>query len=62
VTWTTAFADANYTPVCTLLGSSYLGHLAAISTSAIAAASVRVQTVTDTNAAITRNDQLHRSA
>ncbi len=53
VTWTTAFADANYTPVCTLLGTATLGHLAAISTSAIAAASVRVQTVTDTNAAIT---------
>jgi hypothetical protein len=53
VTWTTAFADANYTPVCTLLGAATLGHLGAISTSAIAAASVKVQTVTDTAAAIT---------
>jgi hypothetical protein len=53
VTWTTAFPDANYTPVCNLLGPATLGHLGAISTSAIAAASVKVQTVTDTAAAIT---------
>lgn len=52
VTWTTAFADANYTAVCTLLGPATLGHLAAISTDVIAAASVKVETVTDTNAAI----------
>jgi hypothetical protein len=53
VTWTTTFADANYTPVCMLLGPATLGHLAAISTDVIAAASVKVETVTDTNAAIT---------
>jgi hypothetical protein len=52
VTWGTAFADANYTAVCTLLGPATLGHLAAIATDVIAAASVKVETVTDTNAAI----------
>ena len=52
VTWTTAFADASYTPVCMLLGPATLGHLAAISTDVIVAASVKVETVTDTNAAI----------
>lgn len=52
ITWTTPFVDTNYTPVCTLLGPATLGHLAAISTDIIAAASVKVETVTDTNAAI----------
>ncbi len=53
VTWGTPFADANYTATCTLFGTATLGHLAAITTSGQAAASVKVQTVTDTNAAIT---------
>jgi hypothetical protein len=53
VTWTTAFPDTNYTPVCTLLGTATLGHLGAIAADVIAAGSVKVETVTDTNAAIT---------
>lgn len=51
ITFTTAFGDANYTASCTLTGTASLGHLGNTSTPLNTGFSIN--TVTDTNAAIT---------
>ena len=50
VTFTTAFADSNYTASCTLTGTTSLGHLG--NTSVPTNTGFTINTVTDTNAAI----------
>lgn len=50
VTWTTSFFDANYTVACQLVNTTALGHLG--NTGVISAGSFQINTVTDSNHAI----------
>ena len=50
IAWTSAFNDANYTVVCTLVGTTNVGHLG--NAASLTAASFQINTVTDTKNAI----------